>query len=141
MDIRPEPPNSQPPLVLAIALDAFITIESLFVATLFRFEGMVPEEFWLRFWPFAAFSVVVFVVLLLVGGSYRRATSRVVIIATATSVMITTGALVLVNVGMDFVWARPVPPSVILLGGVLALVQLVALRLLYTRMFRERSNA
>ena len=60
-----------------------------------------------------------------------------VIIATATSAIIATGALVLVNVGMDFVWARPVPPTVILVGGVLALVQLVALRLLYTQMFRD----
>lgn len=69
-------------------------------------------------------------VLLFVDGAYREATSRVVIIATATSVMIATGALVLVNVGMDFLWARPVPPSVILVGGVLTFVQPVALRLL-----------
>jgi hypothetical protein len=141
MDTRPEPPTSQLPLVLAIALDVLVTIESMLVALLFRFEGMVPKEFWNRFWAFAAFSVVVFVVLLLVGGAYRGATSRVVIIATATSVMIATGALLLANVGMDFVWARPVPPTVILLGGVLALVQLVALRLLYARTFRERSEA
>jgi FlaA1/EpsC-like NDP-sugar epimerase len=138
MDTRPEPPTSQPPLVLAMALDALVTIESMLVALLFRFEGMVPGEFWTRFWPFAAFSAVVFVVLLLVGGAYRGTTSRVVIIATATSVMIATGALVLVNLGMDFVWARPVPISVILLGGVLDFVQLVALRLLYARTFRER---
>ena len=141
MDTRPEPPTSQLPLVLAIALDVLVTIESMLVALLFRFEGMVPKEFWNRFWAFAAFSVVVFVVLLLVGGAYRGATSQVVIIATATSVMIATGALLLANVGMDFVWARPVPPTVILLGGVLALVQLVALRLLYARTFRERSEA
>ena len=138
MDIRPEPPTSQPPLVLAIALDVLVTIESMLVALLFRFEGMVPEEFWSRFWPFAAFSVVVFVVLLLVGGAYRGTIRRVVVIATATSVMIATGVLVLVNVGMDLVWARPVPTSVILLGGVLALVQLEALRLLYARLFQDR---
>jgi FlaA1/EpsC-like NDP-sugar epimerase len=138
MDTRPEPPTSQLPLVLAIALDVLVTIESMLVALLFRFEGMVPEEFWNRYWQFAAFSVVVFVVLLLVGGAYRGTTSRVVIIATATSVMIATGALVLVNVGMDYLWARPVPPSVILLGGVLAFVQLVALRVLYARVNRER---
>lgn len=138
MDTRPEPPTSQPPLVLAMVLDAFITIESMLVALLFRFEGMVPGEFWNRFWPFALFAAVVFVVLLLMGGAYRGATPRVVIIATATSAMIATGALVLANVGIDFVWARPVPSSVILVGGVLALVQLVALRLLYTRVFRNR---
>jgi len=132
------PRTNQPPRVLAMVLDASITIESLFVALLFRFDAQVPGAFWTRFWPFAALSAVVFVALLFVGGAYRGTTSRVVIIATATSVMIATGALVLVNVGMDFLWARPVPPTVILLGGVIAFVQLVALRLLYARMFRER---
>ena len=135
------PRTNQPPRVLAMALDAVITIESLFVALLFQFDAQVPGAFWVRFWPFAAFSAVVFLVLLFVGGAYRGTTSRVVIIATATSVMIATGALVLVNVGMDFLWARPVPPSVILFGGVFAFVQLVALRLLYARTFRERSEA
>ncbi len=107
-----------------MALDAFITIEieSFVVALLFRFDAQVPEGFWSRFWPFALFAAVVLVVLLFVDGAYREATPRVVIIATATSVVIATGALLLANVGMDFVWARPVPPSVILLGGVLALV-------------------
>lgn len=139
MDTRPEPPNIQPPRVLAMVLDAFITVESMLVALLFRFEGMVPGEFWTRFWLFALFAAAVFVALLFMGGAYDRGTtSRVVIIATATSVTIATGALLLTNVGVDFVWARLIPPTVILLGGVLALVQLVALRLLYTRMLRER---
>jgi len=113
------PQSGQPPLVLAMALDTLIIIEALFVALLFRFEGMVPGEFWNRFWLFAAFSVVVFVVLLLVGGAYRGTTSRVVIIATATSAMIATGALVLVNLAIALVLARPVPPTVILFGGIL----------------------
>ena len=133
--------TNQLPRVLAMALDAFITIESLFVALLFRFDAQVPGAFWARVWPFAAFSAVVFLVLLFAGGAYRGTTSRVVIIATATSVIIVTGALLLVNVGMDFLWARTVPPSVILFGGVPAFVQLVALRLLYARTFRERSEA
>jgi FlaA1/EpsC-like NDP-sugar epimerase len=130
------PPTSQPPLVLAMSLDAFITIQSMLVALLFRFDVQVPGAFWTRFWPFALFAAVVFVVLLFVGGTYRGATPRVVI-ATALIVVIATGVMVLVNLGTASVWARPVPPSVILLGGVLALVQLVALRL-YVRSFLER---
>ena len=63
------------------------------------------------------------------------------VIATVLIAVIATVALLLANLGTALVWVRPMPPSVILLGGLLALVQLVALRLLYTRMFRERSEA
>ena len=141
MDIRPELRTNQPPRILAMALDAFIAIESLFVALLFRFDAQVPGAFWTRFWQFAAFSAVVFVVLLFLGGAYRVTTSREVATATATSVVIATGVLVLVNLGIALVRTRPVPPTVILVGGILALVQLVALRLLYVRTYRERSGA
>lgn len=41
--------TDQPIRVLAMAPDAFITIESLFVAMLIRFDAQVPGEFWNRF--------------------------------------------------------------------------------------------
>jgi hypothetical protein len=50
--------------VAAVAVDVLIVLESLVVALLFRFDGAVPEEFWHRFWPFAAFAAVVFVAFL-----------------------------------------------------------------------------
>ncbi|HEV8044638.1 MAG TPA: hypothetical protein VGP38_05615, partial [Rubrobacter sp.] len=57
--------------VAAMVVDALIVLESLVVALLFRFGGAVPPDFWTRFWPFAVFSAVVFVVLLFEGGVYR----------------------------------------------------------------------
>ena len=122
MDNRRDlPTTGQRTRVLAIVLDALVTIESMLVATLFRFDGMVPEGYWNRSLLFALFAAVVFVILLLVGGAYRVATLRVVI-ATALIAVIATGVLVLVNLGTASVWARPAPPTVILFGGVLALV-------------------
>jgi hypothetical protein len=32
-----------------MVVDALIVLESLVVALLFRFDGAVPEEFWIRF--------------------------------------------------------------------------------------------
>jgi hypothetical protein len=105
-----------------MVLDALVTIKSMLVAVLFRFEVMVPEGYWNRSLLFALFAAVVLVVLLIVGGAYGRGASREVATATATSAMIATGVLILANLGMTLVWTRPVPPSVILVGGMLALV-------------------
>ena len=127
----------------AMVVDAIIVLESFVVALLFRFDAQVPEGFWNRFWPFAAFSAVVFVVLLFESGVYRnvlRYTGVYQGVRVASATMFAAGILIIANLGADLLWSRPVPLSVILVGAVLAFVQLVALRLLYTRTFRSRSE-
>jgi len=127
--------------VAAMVVDALIVLESLVVALLFRFDGAVPEEFWKRFWPFAAFSAVVFVVFLFESGVYRnvlRYTGVYQGVRVASATMFAAGTLIIANLAIDFVWIRPVPLSVIMVGAVLAFVQLVAVRL-YPRVFYELS--
>ena len=127
--------------VAAVAVDVLIVLESLVVALLFRFDGAVPEEFWHRFWPFAAFAAVVFVAFLVESKVYRnvlRYTGVYQGVRVASATLLAVGVLVIANLGVDLVWSRPVPLSVILVGGVLAFVQLVAVRL-YPRVFYERS--
>lgn len=127
--------------VAAMVVDALIVLESLVVALLFRFDAQVPEEFWNRFWPFAAFSAAVFVALLFESGVYRnvlRYTGVYQGVRVASATMFAAGILIVANLGADLVWARPVPLSVILVGAVLAFVQLVVVRL-YPRVFYELS--
>jgi FlaA1/EpsC-like NDP-sugar epimerase len=125
----------------AMVVDALIVLESLVVALLFRFDGAVPEEFWNRFWPFAVLSAVVFVAFLFESGVYRnvlRYTGVYQGVRVASATAMAAGVLILVNLAIDLAWARPVPLSVILVGAVLAFVQLVVVRL-YPRVFYELS--
>lgn len=46
-------------------------MEAFLLALLFRFDGVVPGKYWTNSWPFAALSVVVFLVLLYESGVYR----------------------------------------------------------------------
>ncbi len=127
--------------VAAMVVDAIIVLESFVVALLFRFDAQVPEEFWTSFWPFAAFSAVVFVVLLFESGVYRnvlRYTGVYQGVRVASATMFAAGILIIANLGVDLMWSRPVPLSVILVGAVLAFVQLVVVRL-YPRVFYELS--
>ena len=73
----------RPEILPVMVLDVLVTIESMLVAVLFRFEGMVPEGYWNRSLLFALFAAVVLVVLLIVGGAYGRGASREVASATA----------------------------------------------------------
>jgi FlaA1/EpsC-like NDP-sugar epimerase len=125
----------------AMIIDALIVLESLVVALLFRFDGSVPENFWNRFWPFAVLSAAVFVAFLFESGVYRnvlRYTGVYQGVRVASATAMAAGVLILLNLAIDFVWERPVPLSVILVGAVLAFVQLVAVRL-YPRVFYELS--
>ena len=125
----------------AMIVDVLIVLESLVVALLFRFDGAVPEEFWNSFWPFAALSAVVFVTFLFESKVYRNVLKYTGVyqgVRVASATLLAVGVLVIANLGVDLVWSRPVPLSVILVGGVLAFVQLVAVRL-YPRVFYERS--
>jgi len=131
--------------VAAMVVDAVIVLESLVLALLFlfeaRFDAQVPEYFWNRFWPFSAFSAVVFVVFLFEGRVYRnvlRYTGVYQGVRVASATAMASGVLLVVNLAVGAVWAQPVPLSVILVGGVLAFVQLVAVRL-YPRVFYELS--
>ena len=126
----------------AMLVDALIVVESFLVALLFRFDGSVPEGFWTSFWPFALFSAAVFVALLFEGGIYRnvlRYTGVYQGVQAASSVAIAAGVLVVADLVAGLVLPlRPTPISVVLVGSVLAYVQLVAVRL-YPRIFYERS--
>lgn len=125
----------------AMAVDAIIVVESFAMALLFRFNGSVPDGFWERFWPFALLSALLFLGLLYESGVYRNVLRYTGIyqgvrIAGATSMA--AGVLVVTNLLIGMVWLRPVPLSVILVGAVLAYVQIVAVRL-YPRIFYEFS--
>jgi FlaA1/EpsC-like NDP-sugar epimerase len=124
-----------------MVVDALIVLESFVVALLFRFDGAVPEGWWDRFWPFAMLSVAVFVALLFENGVYKnvlRYTGVYQGLQVASATAIAAGVLLVVDFAISFVWPRPVPLSVILVGVLLAYVQLVAVRL-YPRVFYERS--
>ncbi|MGH3089660.1 MAG: polysaccharide biosynthesis protein [Rubrobacteraceae bacterium] len=130
----------------AMLVDAAIVIESFVVALLFRFAGSVDQPFLISFWPFTLISAVLFVFLLRINGVYQsilRYTGiyQGVRIASATS--IATGVLFLADFiigpdGLGLLGNNPVPLSVVLVGAVLAYLQLVAVRL-YPRVFYELS--
>jgi FlaA1/EpsC-like NDP-sugar epimerase len=130
----------------AMLVDAAIVIESFAVALLFRFAGNVDPAFWQMFWPFAIFAALAFVLLLNESGVYQsilRYTGIYQGVRVASATAIAAGGLFIADfaVGpygigiMDF---NPIPLGVILMGSVLAYVQLVAVRL-YPRVFYEMS--
>ncbi len=125
----------------AMLVDALLVLESFVVALLFRFDGQVPLNYWGSFWPFAALSAAVFVVLLFESGVYRnvlRYTGVYQGFRVASATALATGVLVIANLVLRLLWTQPVPMSVILVGAVIAFVQLVAVRL-YPRVFYELS--
>lgn len=130
----------------AMLVDAAIVMESFAVALLFRFNADVPSDFWLTFWPFAAFGALVFVVLLYESGIYQsilRYTGIYQGVRVASATAIATGILFIVDFalgpeGVGLTNFNPVPLSVVLVGAVLAYLQLVAVRL-YPRVFYELS--
>lgn len=130
----------------AMLVDVLIVLESFVVALLFRFDGSVPEGWWDSFWPFAVPATVVFVVLLFESGVYKnvlRYTGVYQGVRVASATFIATGVLLVVDFalgpdGLGVLSFNPVPMGVILIGSVLAYVQLVAVRL-YPRVFYERS--
>jgi hypothetical protein len=138
-------------------VDAAIVIESFAVAWLFRFNGHVPAEFWSTFWVFAALAALVFVVLFYQSGVYQsgvyQSTLRyrgiyqdvseaprqedvlvvpVWMLRMASVTSIAAGGLFIAvfAVGAFVLGLRAVSLSVILVGALLAYVQLVAVRLL-----------
>ncbi|HEX2182048.1 MAG TPA: nucleoside-diphosphate sugar epimerase/dehydratase [Rubrobacteraceae bacterium] len=130
----------------AMLVDAAIVIESFAVALLFRFNGRVPGEFWVMFWPFAVFAALAFVLLLNESGVYRsilRYTGIYQGVRVASATAIAAGGLFIANFvvgpyGVGLIEPNPVPLSVILVGAILAYLQLVAVRL-YPRVFYEMS--
>ena len=125
----------------AMLVDALIVVEAFLLALLFRFDGAVPGRYWTNFWPSAAFAVVVFLVLLHESGVYRsvlRYTGVYQGVRVASATAIATGVLFLGDFVVELLWERPMPLSVLLVGAVLAYVQLVAVRL-YPRVFYELS--
>ncbi len=134
----------------AMLVDAAIVLESFAVGLLFRFNADVPPKFWVTFWPFALFGAAVFVLLLWESGVYQsilRYTGIYQGVRVASATCIAAGSLFILDFAagkvLDSVTGRvlghnPVPLSVILVGAVLAYVQLVAVRL-YPRVFYELS--
>ena len=130
----------------AMLVDAAIVMESFAVALLFRFAGNVRAEFWSTFWPFAIFSALAFVLLLNENGVYQsilRYTGIYQGVRVLSATAIAAGGLFMVTFllgpeGFGILAFNPVPLSVILVGSILAYVQLVAVRL-YPRVFYELS--
>ncbi|MGI9050128.1 MAG: polysaccharide biosynthesis protein [Rubrobacteraceae bacterium] len=134
----------------AMLVDAVIVLESFVVALLFRFNGDVPPEFLLTFWPFAILSAFIFVALLYESGVYQsilRYTGIYQGVRVASATAIATGGLFIADFASGKLLAavtgrvlghNPVPLGVVLIGAVLAYLQLVAVRL-YPRVFYELS--
>jgi FlaA1/EpsC-like NDP-sugar epimerase len=124
-----------------VLVDALILVESFVVALLFRFDAQVPTNYWASFWWFAVLSTAVFIVFLLESGVYKNVSRYTGVyqgVRVASATALATGVLLIANLGLERLWVRPVPLSVLLVGSVLAYVQLVAVRL-YPRVFYERS--
>jgi FlaA1/EpsC-like NDP-sugar epimerase len=132
-----------------MVVDALIVLESFSIALLFRFAGDVPNQWLVTFVPFALGGAVVFVALLHENGVYRsilRYTGIYQGVRVASATLIATGILMIVSFAVGEVLAliepgdaaRPMPFGVILIGSVLAFVQLAAVRL-YPRVFYELS--
>ena len=127
-------------------VDAAIVIESFAVALLFRFAGNVDPAFWSMFWPFAIFAALAFVLLLNESGVYQsilRYTGIYQGVRVASATAIAAGGLFIADFavgpyGLRIMVFNPIPLGVILMGSVLAFVQLVAVRL-YPRVFYEMS--
>ncbi len=127
-------------------VDAAIVMESFAVALLFRFNGYVLTEWWLPFWPSALVAAVTFVLLLRWSGVYQsilRYTGIYQGIRVASATSIAAGLLFLADfavgpLGLGILQFNPVPLTVVLVGSMLAYVQLVAVRL-YPRVFYELS--
>ena len=127
--------------VVTLLVDTLIVLESFVVAMLLRFDAQVPAIFWDRFWPFAAFSAVVFIALLFRSGAYRnvlRYTGTYMGVRVAGAAAMAMGVLVVADLITKAIWIQNVPISVVVIGSVFAFVQLVAVRL-YPRIFYERS--
>ena len=126
----------------AMLVDAAIVVESFAVALLFRFNGDVAPAFWNMFWLFAIFAAVAFVLLLHESGVYQsilRYTGIYQGVRVASATSIAAGGLFIADFAAgEILGLRPVPLSVIVVGAVLAYVQLVAVRL-YPRVFYELS--
>ena len=126
----------------AMLVDAAIVMESFAVALLFRFDGEVLPAFWRTFWPFAIFAALAFVLLLNESGVYEsilRYTGIYQGVRVASATAIATGGLFIADFAAgELLNLRPVPLSVILVGALLAYLQLVAVRL-YPRVFYELS--
>ena len=125
----------------AVLVDALILVESFVVALLFRFDAQVPTNYWASFWWFAVLSTAVFIAFLLESGVYKNVSRYTGVyqgVRVASATALATGVLLIANLGLERLWVRPVPLSVLLVGSVLAYVQLVAVRL-YPRVFYERS--
>src|SRR5918999_3294477 len=118
----------------AMLVDAAIVMESFAVALLFRFNGDVQREFWITFWPFAIFAALAFVLLLNESGVYQsilRYTGIYQGVRVASATAIAAGGLFIADfaAGEIFRVLRPVPLGVVVVGSILAYVQLVAVRL------------
>src|SRR5919199_5495817 len=118
----------------AMLVDAAIVMEAFAVALLFRFNGNVENEFWITFWPSAAFAAAMFVTLLWKNGVYQsvlRYTGIYQGIRVASATSIATGVLFILDYivgpyGFKVIDPNPIPLSVVLVGAVLAYLQLVA---------------
>ncbi len=126
----------------AMLVDAAIVIESFAIALLFRFNGDVPPDFWASFLPFALISAVIFVVLFYESGVYQsvlRYTGIYQGVRVASATSIATGLIFIIDVILGEIFAlRPFPLSVVIVGAILAYLQLVAVWL-YPRFFYELS--
>jgi FlaA1/EpsC-like NDP-sugar epimerase len=125
----------------AMIVDVLIVLESLVIALLFRFDAQVPTNYWASFWWFAVLSTPVFIAFLLESGVYKNVSRYTGVyqgVRVASATALATGVLLIANLGLERLWARPVPLSVLLVGSALAYIQLVAVRL-YPRVFYERS--
>jgi FlaA1/EpsC-like NDP-sugar epimerase len=126
----------------AMLVDALIVMESFTVMLIVRVSGDAVAPSWPFFWPFAVFSALAFVLLLNWNRVYqsipRYSAGIYQDVRVLSATAIAAGGLFLAvfcvgPFGFGITRVNIVPLSVPLVGSVLAYVQLVAVRLLYSR--------
>jgi FlaA1/EpsC-like NDP-sugar epimerase len=138
---RRDNPNSR--RLMALSIDAAIVVASYYIALSFRFAGAIPSEFGVRSRDLLMFALLAVLVHLMANELFAVYTivTRYVGLSQALNIVKAVSLSVAILFAIDWVApSRMVPLSVVLAGGMIAVVGLVGVRF-YGRMFHERSLA
>ncbi len=114
------------PLLL---LDALSVFASFFLALVLRFEGAIPQEYLRSFMQVIPFVIALYCLVNYAAGLYARLwkyASVQELLTIALSVLVSTGALALLE--MYGVFGRPLPLSVVIMGGFFTLALFTIVR-------------
>ena len=111
---------------MIVAADVLVIVTVYTAALVIRFEGVVPDSYASRFASFLPLIVAAYVVVGFLAGVYTPTTS----LNRVGAVVLATGISIVVVVGFWPGTLRPVPASVLALGGLGSVVGLAGVRAL-----------